>query len=99
MDRTADDALGDQDPEQDANPDDETGNVSPPAMRLAEDPLIDHLKGARHGQGANGGENQGGHYRSRGMGGRGPEKLTNDASALPVETDVPAQIGVDAVIG
>ena len=33
------------------------------------------------------------------MGGRGPEKLTNDASALPVETDVPAQIGVDAVVG
>jgi hypothetical protein len=38
-------------------------------MRLAEDPLVDHLKGTRHGHGASRGKNQRGHYLDSGMGG------------------------------
>jgi hypothetical protein len=82
VDRLADDALGDQDPEQDASPGDEAESVSPTAMLLVEDLLVDHLKGARLGHGASGGKDQGGDYRSGGAGGRGPEKLTDDAGAL-----------------
>jgi len=33
------------------------------------------------------------------MGGCGPEKLADDADALLVEADMPAQVGVDPVIG
>ena len=90
---------GDQDPEQDADPGDEAQNVSPAAMLLAEDPLVDHLQGARHGHGASGGKDQGGHNGGSGMGGRGPGKLAHDSGALSVQADMSAQIGVDAVIG
>ena len=68
-------------------------------MRLAEDPLIDHLKGARHGHGADRGKNQGGRHPGSRMSGRGPEQLAYDECALAVETDMPAQVGVDPVIG
>jgi hypothetical protein len=83
-DSPADGTLGEQDAEQDASSGEEAENVSPAAMLLAEDPLIDHLKGARHDHGADGGNDQGRHDRSRGMGGRGSEKLADDAGALPV---------------
>jgi hypothetical protein len=46
MDSLADDALADQDPEQDASPGEESESVSPSAMLLLEDLLVDHLKGA-----------------------------------------------------
>jgi len=40
----ADDAVSDQDSEQDTGPGDETENILPAAMLLAENPLVDHLK-------------------------------------------------------
>jgi hypothetical protein len=80
-----DGALGDQDPGRDAGPGEEAENVSPAAMLLAEDPLIDHLQGARDGHGTRGGKDQGGRNRSGGMGGRGAEQLADDAGAHRVQ--------------
>jgi hypothetical protein len=40
----ADDAVSDQDSEQDTGPGDETEDIPPAAMLLAENPLVDHLK-------------------------------------------------------
>jgi hypothetical protein len=68
-------------------------------MRLTEDPLVDHLQGTGHGDGAHGGEDQGCHYGGGGMGRGGPEELAHDESALTVEADIPAQIGVGTTNG
>jgi len=68
-------------------------------MRPAEDPLVDHLQGTRHGNGARGSEYKGGHDGGCGMGRGGPEELAHDQRALAVKADMSAQIGVDPVIG
>jgi hypothetical protein len=60
---------------------------------------VGHLKETGHGHGAGGGQNRRGHYRGGRMGRGGPEQLTHDHSALAVEAGMPAQIGVDPVIG
>jgi hypothetical protein len=67
-------------------------------MPQAEDLFIDHPKRTRHRHSAAGGDDQRGDQLGYGMGGRGPEKLAHDESALPAETDMPAQVVVDPVI-
>src|SRR5437764_3361003 len=42
-DRLPDRALGDQKPEQDADPGDETRQIAPPPVVLVKEPLVDHL--------------------------------------------------------
>lgn len=65
----ADDAAGDQEPEQDTRPGGEAEDVFPAAILLADDPLAGHLKGTGHGHGAGGGPNQRGHDRGGPMAG------------------------------
>lgn len=70
----------------------------PPSVRLAEDAHIDHLERARHGHGClrwqesvrSPSRQQNGQARTG--------KPARDEFALTVETDMPAQVGVDPVI-
>jgi len=97
--RLADHAFRDQDAEEHPAPGGETGGVFPSATRLAEGSLIDPLQGTGYRHGAGGGENQGAGDPRDGMRGRGSEELAHDQSALLIQADVPAQVGVDSVIG
>jgi hypothetical protein len=92
-------ALGDQDAEQDANPDDEPRKVAPAAVRLPEDPLVDHLQGTGDRQAPYESDDYTEDDWASRVGRRVPEQVFDDVGASTVEAEVAAQVVVDPFVG